>query len=359
MIIRLADAQNSIEAITRALREKKIVALPTDTIYGLAVDGTDEDAVRKLRALKQREAKPFTFFMNRGDIERHAVPAKKKIIDFFMPGPLTVILKTRPGVALPFVGEKIGLRIPQHNFVQQLLAAYQKPLAVTSANISGQAHCASAPEISAQFGAVSLVVDGGALHNAPSTVLDATVTPPAIRRKGAIPLLALERVYGRKVALDAAVKFNVLFVCSGNTCRSPMAEAILRTLVRPEHAAIRSAGTSAIEGLPAGTNAQQVVREHGGSVERHKTALLDRAAIEWADLILVMEYKHYETTLQIDPEAVVKTFLLREFGRKTKYTAVPDPVGQGIDAYRQAALSMLPTLKAVARDIEMRFKKAS
>lgn len=359
MIISLAEAPHSLEAITARLREKKVIALPTDTIYGLAVDGTDEAAVRQLRALKARDERPFTFFMNRGDIERYALPAKKKIIDFFMPGPLTVILKARPGIALPFVGEKIGLRIPQHDFVLQLLAAYERPLAVTSANVSGRPPAVSASEISAQFSTVSMIIDGGELHNAPSTVLDATATPPVVRRKGAIPILALERVYGRKVALDAALKFNVLFVCSGNTCRSPMAEALLRARGGPVHAAVRSAGTSAIEGLGAAVHAQQVVREHGGSLEGHLTALLDQAALDWADLVLVMEYKHYETVLQIDPEAVVKTFLLREFRRKAKDTAVPDPVGQGIDAYRLAARRMLPELKAVARDIEMRFRKAT
>lgn len=358
MIIRTAEARMAIDTITKALREKQIIALPTDTVYGLAVDGTDEHAVRKLKDLKQRADKPFTFFMNRSDIARYAVITRKKVIDFFVPGPLTVILKARPGVPLPFAGDKIGVRIPQHDLVLQLLSAYQKPLAVTSANVSGQAPYASAQDIGAHLPDVSLVIDGGTLHGAPSTVLDATATPPIVTRKGAVPILAIEKVYGRKVALGRNLKFNVLFVCSGNTCRSPMAAGLMSTFVRPEHAAIRSAGTSAMQGLPAAGHAQEVVREHGGSIERHATAPLDRAAIDWADLILVMEYKHYEAALQLDPEAVVKTFLLLEYRRKARYTAVPDPVGQDIDAYRKTAARMIPALKAVARDIEARFGKA-
>ncbi|MBE0434128.1 threonylcarbamoyl-AMP synthase, partial [candidate division WOR-3 bacterium] len=238
MIIRLAEAKGSIDRITGVLEEKGIIAIPTDTIYGLAVDGTDEGAVRKLMALKQREEKPFTFFMNRSDIETYAIVMKKKVIDFFVPGPLTVILRRRPDVALPLVSEKIGIRIPQHDFVMQLLNAYQKPLAVTSANVSGQAHFASPQDIIGQFGEVVLVVDSGMLHGAPSTVLDATATPPVVMRKGVIPILAIEKVYGRKITLSRSLRFNVLFVCSGNTCRSPMAEGILGALAGREHGEI-------------------------------------------------------------------------------------------------------------------------
>ncbi|MBE0434093.1 hypothetical protein IBX73_11605, partial [candidate division WOR-3 bacterium] len=138
----------------------------------------------------------------------------------------------------------------------------------------------------------------------------------------------------------------------------PMAEGILGALAGREHGEIRSAGTIALEGLPAAHHAQQVVREHGGSIDEHQTRVLDRETIDWADLILVMDYKHYETVLEISPDGVVKTFLLREYRRKTKYTTVPDPVGQDITAYRQAASRMMPTLKIVAREIEARFKNA-
>ena len=79
--------------------------------------------------------------------------------------------------------------------------------------------------------------------------------------------------------------------------------------------------------------------------------------VDWADLILVMEYKHYEAVLEINPEAVVKTFLLREYKRRTKYTEVPDPVGRDLAAYKQAAAKMYPTLKRLAKEIEARFRK--
>jgi protein-tyrosine-phosphatase len=204
---------------------------------------------------------------------------------------------------------------------------------------------------------VSFVVDGGLLYSAPSTVLDLTSTPPLIMRKGAIAILAIEKVYGRRVMLSASLKFNVLFICSGNTCRSPMAAGIFSTLISRKYCEIRSAGTAAMSGLQAAHYARQVVREYGGSIDHHRTRYLDRDLVEWADLILVMEYRHYETVLEIDSDAVVKTFLLREYRRKTKHTEVPDPIGRDLAAYQRAAMRMYPTLKRLAKDIEARFRR--
>jgi protein-tyrosine-phosphatase len=129
-------------------------------------------------------------------------------------------------------------------------------------------------------------------------------------------------------------------------------------LINRKYCEVQSAGTIAMGGLTAAHYAKQVVKEYGGTIDQHRTKSLDRELTEWADLILVMEYKHYETVLEIDPEAVVKTFLFMEYRRKTKYTEVPDPVGQDLDVYRRAAVKMMPTLKNLARDIEERFKKA-
>lgn len=358
MIVKLSEANNSIQRIKQILEGKGIIAIPTDTVYGLAVDGGDETAVKNLFEAKQREERPFTVFVLKSDIEKFAVPLKKRIIDFFVPGPLTIILKKRRGVSLPFIGDKVGLRVPQHEFVLKLLGEYRRPLAVTSANKSGEPPLPSPYDIVEHFTQVSFVVDGGLLYSAPSTVLDLTSTPPLIMRKGGVAILAIEKVYGRRVMLSASLKFNVLFVCSGNTCRSPMAAGIFGTLVSPKYCEIRSAGTAAVSGLQAAHYARQVVKEYGGSIDHHRTRYLDRDLVEWSDLILVMEYRHYETVLEIDPDAVVKTFLLREYKRKIQHTEVPDPVGRDLGAYQRAATRMYPTLKRLAKDVEARFRRA-
>lgn len=358
MIVKIDKASQQITQILQILKDGGMIAMPTDTIYGLAVDGTDEQAVRRLFSSKRRSDKHFTLFMPKNKIGEFAVITKHKIIDFFMPGPLTVILRKKTNVILPCTTDKIGIRIPQHNFVLRLLSEYQNPLAVTSANVSGEPPLTSPYDIVEHFTEAGMVVDGGTLFSLPSTVIDLSVTPPLVMRKGAVPIMAIEKVYGRRIALKGALKFNVLFVCSGNTCRSPMAAGILKTMVGRKYCEVQSAGTIAIGGLQAAHYAKEVVKEFGGSIDRHRTSSLNREKVEWADLILVMEYKHYETVLEINPDAVVKTFLLREYKRKTKYTEVPDPVGRDRAAYQQAAMKMYPTLKRIAKDIEGRFRRS-
>ena len=357
MIVKIDKASQQINQISQILKNGGMIAMPTDTIYGLAVDAIDEHAVKRLFSAKKRSDKRFTIFTPKSRIGEFAVITKQKIIDFFMPGPLTVILRKRPNVSLPFITEKVGIRIPQNKFVLHLLREHSNPLAVTSANISGEPPLTSPYDIVEHFTDASMVVDGGVLFSLPSTVVDLTATPPRVMRKGAVPVMAIEKVYGRRIALKGTLKFNVLFVCSGNTCRSPMAAGILKTMVNRKYSEVQSAGTIAMSGLQAAHYAKEVVRAFGGSIDRHRTSYLDREKVEWADLILVMEYKHYETVLEIDPDAVVKTFLLREYKRKTKYTEVPDPVGRDLAAYQQAAMKMYPTLKRVAKDIEGRFRR--
>ncbi len=356
MITAIKDTSEFYNKLTNILSKGGIVALPTDTVYGLAVDATAAGAIEKLRTIKGRDKKPFALFMPKGSIREYAVFTKRKIIDYFVPGPITVVMKKKKGINLPGVGETIGIRVPNTGFVIRFLNDFGKPLAVTSANRSGASPCTTAEEIAQAFPEVAMIVDAGTLHSQPSTVVDVTTTPPTILRKGATPILEIEKVYGRRIMLGVGLKFNVLFVCSGNSCRSPMAEGIFKTMVSDTYCRVRSAGTLHMNGMPASEYAQEVVEEYGGSIAQHLSQTVTRDMIAWADLILVMEYQHYTTVLEIESQAAVKTFLLKEYKRKTQYNKVHDPVGKEKVVYEQTARDMLPSLRFVARDVMRRFK---
>ena len=107
---------------------------------------------------------------------------------------------------------------------------------------------------------------------------------------------------------------RILFVCTGNTCRSPMAEAILRELARGRNKEleVRSAGVSTVDGLPVSVHAQTVLRRIGIARTGTSTAL-DGGSIGWADLILTMTTGHKRHLLQRFPQAVDKTYTLKEF----------------------------------------------
>jgi protein-tyrosine-phosphatase len=133
--------------------------------------------------------------------------------------------------------------------------------------------------------------------------------------------------------------FRVLFVCTGNTCRSPLAAAIARDLLEkeaPADLAVSSAGTHAEEGGTASAGALEIARENGLDLESFQGRVLTREMLEEADLVLVMEPGHRSSVLGIHPQADTKTMLLGDLaGLSGRDAAVPDPFGGSIDSYRR------------------------
>jgi L-threonylcarbamoyladenylate synthase len=192
----LPDGDVARAEAVELLRAGLIVAVPTDTVYGIAADLALPDAIERLFAAKRRPPERAVAVLL-ADMDQAATlgilgPAARALGERFWPGGLTLVLPVRPGSVLPRVlaagSPTIGVRVPDHD-APRALARALGPLPTTSANMSGDPDARDAHEIAARLGdAIALVIDGGPISGGPaSTVVDCTWDPPVIRREGAIP----------------------------------------------------------------------------------------------------------------------------------------------------------------------------
>ena len=185
------DSDFRVEAALEVLQKGDVIALPTDTVYGLAADATDTDAVLKLFELKDRPLeRNIAVLVSEVDMAERLVVLSaraRKLVAKFWPGPLTLVAKCKSSSPIPVLSgnRTLGVRLPDHELVRKLAAS--GPLAVTSANLHGEPTPATAQEVARLFPSLKIVIDGGCLSGVASTVVDVTGSKPVVLRKGPIP----------------------------------------------------------------------------------------------------------------------------------------------------------------------------
>ena len=205
----LVDGPKARAEAIRVLEAAGVVAIPTDTVYGLAVALSTPGGIERLFAAKSRPPdKAIALLL--ADAEQAAdigeiTPAAAALAGAFWPGGLTLVVPRRTDRQLPAAltgGElapgaipTVGLRVPAHD-APRALARALGPLPTTSANRSGEPEARDAAEIEALLGAaIDLILDGGPAAGGPaSTVVDCTASVPVIRRAGAIDVAEIARV---------------------------------------------------------------------------------------------------------------------------------------------------------------------
>lgn len=149
---------------------------------------------------------------------------------------------------------------------------------------------------------------------------------------------------------------SVLFVCTGNSCRSVMAEGLMKKYLKSlgkNYIAVRSAGVRALDGYPPTDETIEVMDGEGVDVSGFRSSAITQEAVKSSDLILAMGTMHKKEVIRRVPEASSKTFLLKEYGRTdkemTEETDVPDPIGQPLAEYKTCMETIKREIERVAK----------
>ena len=195
----------SLERAVAILRTGGVIGIPTDTVYGVAANVLDDNAVGRVFRLKGREdTSPIPVLIGEvDDLFRYGTDVTEEAValaEAFWPGQLTIVVSKSDSISSIVSGglDTVGLRVADHPVPRQLISGLGAPITATSANISGTDALTSAVSVAQQLGAsLDLVFDGGQLApSKPSTVVDVTSRPAKILREGAVSRAAIEHVTG-------------------------------------------------------------------------------------------------------------------------------------------------------------------
>lgn len=319
------------------IKKGEVILFPTDTVIGIGCL-MDEECARRLRKITKRpKEKPFSILLaDKEDIEKWVkeIPPHFHTLSKLLPGPLTLIFKGKDILIDGVLSEKrtVGIRIPDYEPIQDLIRNSKLPLIATSANISGKPPPLVIEDVELK---VDGVVPGAPGSGHSSTILDISEKRLRLLRRGQISIIEIENLTNEEVLLAKGVSIHILYVCSANMCRSPMADIHIKSLIGDlEYVEVRSAGVRAISGAPTSIGARRILEEN--NIEAHHlSAPVAKPILDWADLIFVMEEWHRNHLIESFPKTSGKTLLLRNFKDDSESKEIEDPIGKGIDVYRE------------------------
>lgn len=356
-IVSLAQNEHftqSRAAAVQALAAGELVVLPTETVYGIAVRADHPAAVKRLLAAKNRpETHPFTLAAADTESVRKYIPEPgvlaQRLMRRCLPGPITLVcdasdacsaIHTLPPETKKYVAPEnsVGLRVPAHAFTHEVLREADFPVVLTSANLSGQADTTSGEDVVQKLaGLVDMIVeDGECRYKKPSTVV--RILP------GTEKVSVLREGVCSRADIHQLCELDILFLCTGNTCRSPLGEVLAKRLLADrlnlatgrlrEHGVhVHSAGTSVFESTRASIFGIRVAeQEYGMDLTGHRSRALTPGMLRWADFVYAMTETHAEYARRMGSEAAPRVRVLAgEWG------GVSDPFGGTPEVYHATA----------------------
>ena len=364
--IRTEDSRDAVHLAVQTLAEGNLAVFPTETVYGVAASARHGDAVDKLLNAKSRsEGHPLTLAIKSADDALDYVPGMNDISARLArrcwPGPVTLVmdgshsdsllqqLPENVRTAVAPVG-KVGLRVPAHQLILDVLRLTPGPLVLSSANRSGQPAPTTAEEAVDQLGeSVNLVLnDGKCQFGQPSSVVEIDGDNLNLLRPGVVS----ESNLGRLASM------MVLLVCTGNTCRSPMAEVICRDQIAKKLGCpaeeledrgvmVMSAGIAAMPGGRPSPEAVEVMSTLNLVLDGHVAQPLSERLARYADIILTMTNGHRHAIVSQWPDLTERVEVL-----SVDNGDISDPIGGSLEVYRECAKQIETHLKQRIESME-------
>ena len=351
-VIKVAGAKEIPSAARRgakAIRAGKLVAFATETVYGLAAAADRPEAMERLREIKDRPNRPFTVHLPApAAVARYVHPSPPeacRLISRAWPGPVTLLLETGGKLAEDGLdraglhdvlcsGGVIGLRCPDEPTAAATLSAVSAPVVAASANLAGGPSPRTAADVLAALdGRIDLVIDSGpARLGADSTIVRFGPGGWEIVRSGPWDEQAVRK----------AIRRRIVFVCTGNTCRSPMAGGLAKRILAEMHGCrvgelrsrgieVSTAGVFSGAGARATPQAVQAAKALGADISRHRSKPVSDELIGSADVVFCMTQGHVTQVRHAVPSAAGKV------KRLDSRRDISDPIGGGLEIYLQTA----------------------
>ena len=361
------DPRDAIYRAVQALAEGKLVAIPTETVYGVAASALNADSVSRLIEAKNRDyGKALALGIKGADDALDYVPEMpplaRRLARRLWPGPVTLVLNdAHPDSVVGRLPElvrnavvpdgRVGLRVPAHSVALQVLRLTAGPIVLTSANLSGQADPLKATDVISQIGdKIDLILDDGRSKlGQSSSVVQVDGHKIKMLRAGVMDEKTLKRMSG----------FMALVVCTGNTCRSPMAELLFKKQLANKIGCeieeledkgfiVQSAGIAAMPGGRPSPEAVDVMKTQGLDLSDHASQPVSERLIKYADVILTMTSGHHHAIVTQWPEVTTRVHMLSKDGIN-----ISDPIGGTVDMYQQCADQINENIKSWIDEIDI------
>jgi protein-tyrosine phosphatase len=358
----VADPRAVVRYAVRTLAAGGLVALPTDAAYVLAASALHPGAIDRLDRTTGGQCGWEIAVRDSGQARDWAPDldgVARRLARRLWPGPLT--LASAAGVRQGLAGrlprdargrlcpdDTVRLRAPGHEAVRAVLYQAAGPLALAAVSLGNDREAVTADDVLDTVGPwVDLVVDDGATqHRRPATVVETSEGGWGVLRPG---------VLGEEQLRQASACL-VVFVCTGNTCRSPLAEALCKKRLadalgcRPDELAghgvqVFSAGVAAATGDPAAEEAVEVAHGFGADLGSHRSRPLTAELAAQADLLVAMTRGHVRTLEELYPCLGARPRLLDPQGD------LPDPIGQSLAVYQECGQQVWRNLDALVAEV--------